>query len=51
MTQLLTIGQAAKRLGVSVDVLRTAEDRSEIKSTRTPGGHRRFRLEDVDALK
>jgi excisionase family DNA binding protein len=51
MTQLLTIGQAAERLGVSVDVLRAAEDRNEIKSTRTPGGHRRFRLEDVDALK
>ncbi len=50
MGQLLTIGQAADRLGVSVDVLRAAEDRGEIKSIRTSGGHRRFHPKDIDAL-
>lgn len=32
-------------------MIRAAEEQGEIKSVRTPGKHRRFRPEDVDALK
>ncbi|GGH48708.1 STAS-like domain-containing protein [Microbacterium album] len=39
---LLTIGEAARMLGVSVKVLRSLADRGAVRSSRTPGGHRRF---------
>lgn len=41
-TKPLTISQAAKVLGVSVNTLRRMADRGEIKTELTPKGHRRF---------
>ena len=48
MDRLLTIGQVAKRLRVSVDVVRSLDERDELKARRTPGGHRRYLPADVD---
>ncbi len=45
--QLLTIGETARRLGVSVEHLRRSADKGEIKATRTRGGHRRFSEESI----
>ncbi len=51
MGRLLSIGEVADRLGVSVDVVRSMEERGELGAIRTTGGHRRFRVEDVGRLK
>lgn len=48
---LLSIGEAARRLGVSVNTLRRWDDNGLIRSTRTLGGQRRFLTEDVDRLR
>ena len=48
MDRLLSSGQVAKRLGVSVDVVRAMEARGELKGRRTPGGHRRYDPADVE---
>ncbi len=48
---LLPIGEAARRLGVSVTTLRRWDDNGLIRSTRTLGGQRRFLTEDVDRLR
>lgn len=48
--RLLTPGQVATRFGVTIDAVADWADRGELPSTRTPGGHRRFKPEDVDAL-
>ncbi|MDU7384076.1 MAG: MerR family DNA-binding transcriptional regulator [Schaalia turicensis] len=42
---------AARHLGISVDTLKLWEAKGHITSTRTVGGHRRYRLEDLDALR
>lgn len=44
----LTIGEAAKYLGVSKDTLRRWEKRGKIKSYRTPGGRRRYTMYDLE---
>ena len=36
----LSVGEAAKRLGVSVDVVRSLVERGELRAIRTGGGHR-----------
>ena len=46
-----SIGRAAAELGVSIDALREYEERGLITPERTPGGHRRYRLEDLAQLK
>ena len=46
----LSLHEAAKRLNVHPATLRDWADRGRIRTFRTPGGHRRFSLEDVDAL-
>jgi excisionase family DNA binding protein len=43
----LTIGEAAEALGVSVETLRRWSDAGQIRVERTPGGHRRFSISDV----
>jgi excisionase family DNA binding protein len=48
--ELLNTKAAADRLGVAVETLRRYELAGRITSTRTPGGHRRFRASDIDAL-
>lgn len=44
----LPIGDVARRAGVSVDTIREWDKAGRIKSYRTAGGHRRFRLADID---
>jgi excisionase family DNA binding protein len=46
----LSVGQAAAIAGVHPDTLKRWEKAGRISSARTPTGHRRFRLEDVQAL-
>ena len=49
--EYLAIGAAARRAGVAVETLRRWEGEGRITAERTPGGHRLFRVEDVDALR
>jgi excisionase family DNA binding protein len=49
MKTLLSIGQAAERLGLSVDTVRELERSGALKAERTPGGHRRFSPATLDA--
>jgi excisionase family DNA binding protein len=49
MKTLLSIGQAAERLGLSVDTVREMERSGVLKAERTPGGHRRFSPGKLDA--
>lgn len=46
--KFLTVAQAAEVLGLHRDTLVKAADEGKIRSYRTPGGHRRFRPEDVE---
>jgi excisionase family DNA binding protein len=46
----LTPREAAKALGVSIRTLYRWEDDGLISPRRTPGGHRRYTLADIDAL-
>lgn len=46
----LSLNEAAKRLNVHPATLREWADKGRIRTFRTPGGHRRFSVEDVDAL-
>jgi excisionase family DNA binding protein len=46
----LTLGEAAQFLGVDVTTLRGWADAEKVRVFRTPGGHRRFDLADLDAL-
>ena len=43
MSELLTIGEAARRSGVAASALRFYEDRGLITSERAGAGHRRYR--------
>jgi excisionase family DNA binding protein len=44
---LLKIGDVAKKLGVSIGTVRNMTNSGALKSVQTPGGHRRYRVEDV----
>ena len=44
----LTIGEAARTLGVSVDTVRLWESAGKIRGYRTPGNQRRFTLAEVE---
>jgi excisionase family DNA binding protein len=46
----LTPRQAADRLGVTAETVVAWADAGKLPCFRTLGGHRRFRVEDVDAL-
>lgn len=46
----VSIGEAAKELGVSVDTVRRWADADKLKSVRAPSGHRRFYLTDLKRL-
>jgi excisionase family DNA binding protein len=46
----LTLREACKRLGVSPATLRQWADAGKVQSFRTPGGHRRFLLSQLDTL-
>lgn len=46
----IPIGEAARIAGVSISTLRRWEQLGQITPLRTPGGQRRYRLEDIQAL-
>lgn len=50
-TKLLTISQAADRLGVHVDTLRAWADKGLVPVVKTPTGYRRFEPEDVERVR
>jgi excisionase family DNA binding protein len=50
MKPQLSIGEAALRLGLSVDTVRQLELSGQLRATRTAGGHRRFSAADIDAF-
>ena len=45
----LTLGQAAKFLGVAQSTIRKWSDQGRVRAFYTPGGHRRFRLDDLES--
>ena len=47
---LLTAGQAARQLQVSIDTVRRWGEAGKIPMLRTPTGNRRFRRSDVEAV-
>jgi putative resolvase len=48
--RMLTVGQAADYIGVSPSSIRKWSDRGLVQAYRTPGGDRRFSIDDLDAL-
>ena len=48
--KLLSIGESSEYLGVSIDTLRRWEKKGRINPLRSPGGHRYYSKEDLDAL-
>jgi excisionase family DNA binding protein len=46
----LTLGQAAKYLGVAQSTIRKWSDSGRLTAFYTPGGHRRFRRSDLDSF-
>jgi len=48
--ELVTTGVAARLAQLSMDTIRRAADSGKLPFTRTPGGQRRFRRGDVEAL-
>lgn len=46
----LTLGQASRMLGVDESTLRRWTDAGQVRSFRTPGGHRRFAEGDLEAM-
>jgi excisionase family DNA binding protein len=46
----LTLGQAAKYLGVAQSTIRKWSDLGRVPAFYTPGGHRRYRRRDLDAF-
>lgn len=49
-TTPLTTGRVAEMFGVTAETVAAWADSGKLASFRTPGGHRRFRPADVDAL-
>lgn len=47
----MTVGQAARYLGVSEPTLRKWTDDGRIPVFRTPGGHRRYLRDELDAFR
>lgn len=47
----LSIGEAAELLGVSVKTVRRWSDSGKLKSTRSPSGHRRYNLIDIQEVR
>src|SRR5437588_12461306 len=46
----LTLGQAAKYLGVAQSTIRKWSDLGRVPAFYTPGGHRRYKRADLDAF-
>jgi len=50
MDELLTPRQVADLFAVTPDTVARWAESGRLTATRTPGGHRRYRRSDVDAL-
>ena len=48
--KIFSISGAAEHLGVSALTLRKWVAQAKVRAFRTPGGHRRFRKSDLDAI-
>ena len=48
MSRLISIAEASEMLGVTPKTLKIWTNDQKIKSYRTSGGHRRFRIEDIE---
>jgi predicted site-specific integrase-resolvase len=48
MKQLVSIGKASDLLGVSIDTLRLWEEQGKISPIYTQGGHRRYKVSDIE---
>lgn len=48
--ELLTVGDAAAVLGLSVQMVRVLNNRGQLAAVRTAGGYRLFRRDDVEQL-
>lgn len=48
--KLLSIGEAANYLGISIDTLRRWGKKEKIETYRSPGGHRYYKKSDLDNL-
>lgn len=48
--RLIGIARAAELLGVGISTLRAWDDTGLLKAERTKGGHRRYRIEDIEQL-
>lgn len=46
--ELISIGNAARLLGVSIDTLRRWDEGGKLKAARTTGGHRVYRQHDIE---
>jgi excisionase family DNA binding protein len=51
MAQLMQVRQAARALGVHENTIRRWEERGLLRAVRLPSGVRRFRAEDVRAMR
>ncbi len=49
--RLLTISQAARRLGVHQNTLRTWADKGLVRHVKLPSGYRRFMVAEIDRLR
>jgi excisionase family DNA binding protein len=49
-SEWLTLGQAAKHLGVAQSTIRKWSDLGQLPAFYTPGGHRRYRRSDLEAF-
>lgn len=50
MDKLLTISQAAEILQVTAETLRRWDKAGKLTAIRLPGGHRRYRQSEIEAL-
>ena len=49
--KLLTISEAARRLGVHPNTLRTWADKGLVRHVKLPSGYRRFSVQEVERLR
>ena len=50
MSQLYSVGEASKKLGVTIKTIREWDRLGKIRTIKTPGGHRRIPKEEIDKI-